>query len=110
MCVCTIDVDVIPRGKNPRTRTTTRTFPPPLSGIVLSIGTSSDSRERKDGVDADDLSWRISAVIPGYALGSNAISSSWLVILWIIWLYLNCNDTYIHIISRDLHFTRFGVK
>lgn len=48
-----------PRGRNPRTRTTTRTFPPPWSGVLLPIGIGSDSRERSDGVDADDFNCRI---------------------------------------------------
>lgn len=48
-----------PRGRNPRTRTTTRTFPPPWSGVLWPIGIGSDSLERSDGVDADDFNCRI---------------------------------------------------
>lgn len=64
----------LPLGKKPLTLTTTLTFPPPLSGVFRLIGTISDSLERSDGVDAEDLSGRASAATPGNARGSSAMA------------------------------------
>ena len=64
----------VPLGKKPRTLTTTLTFPPPLSGVALPIGTSSDSLERSEGVEAEDLSCLTSVATPGKPRGSSAMS------------------------------------
>ena len=50
-----ITIEDLPLGKKPRTLTTTRTLPPPLSGVLRPIGMISDSLARSDGEDADDL-------------------------------------------------------
>ncbi len=63
----------VPRGKKPLTLTTTLTLPPWLSGVILPAGTISDSLDRKEGVEAEDLSWRISVATPGKARGSSAM-------------------------------------
>jgi hypothetical protein len=64
-----------PRGKNALTRTTTLTLPPPLSGVLRPIGMTSDSRERNEGVDAEDFSLASDAT-PGNALASSAMFSN----------------------------------
>ena len=55
---------LIPRGKKPLTRTTTRTFPAPLSVGFWRISTSSEWRDRRDGVDAEDVRGLRLLVIP----------------------------------------------
>ena len=63
----------IPRGKNPLTRTTTLTLPAPWSAVFWPISTSSESLDRKEGVDADDLRGRKREAAPGKARESSAI-------------------------------------
>lgn len=61
-----------PLRRNPRTRTTTLTFPPGAS--ILPRGVTLPSLERKEGVEAEDRTLRISAATPGISRGSSAIS------------------------------------
>lgn len=65
-------MDCLPLGKNPRTLTTTRTFPP--GSILLPTGVTLPSLDRSDGVDAEDRIDRISAATPGIKRGSRAMS------------------------------------
>jgi hypothetical protein len=60
----------LPLRRNALTLTTTRTLPP---GSILPIGVTLPSRERRDGVDAEDLMVRSSDATPGINLGSSAI-------------------------------------
>jgi hypothetical protein len=61
----------MPLGRNPLTLTTTLTFPPGAS--ILPIGVMLPSLDRSDGVEADDLTERISAATPGISRGSRAM-------------------------------------
>ena len=58
----------LPLGRNPLTLTTTLTFPPGPS-ILPTL----PSLDRNDGVEADDLTGRISAATPGISRGSRAM-------------------------------------
>lgn len=63
----------LPLGRNSLTLTTTLTFPPGAS--ILPIGVMLPSLERSEGVEADDLTVRISAATPGINRGSRAMPS-----------------------------------
>lgn len=94
--VVTTRIYDVPLGRNPLTLTTTLTLPPPLSGVLLPIGTTSESLDRSDGVDAEDLSDRTSVATPGKPLGSNAISWKATATVWINSLNLDCCRLCIH--------------